>query len=109
MKFYSARCSQMSNISNIKTRSNFFKNTFFSSTISEWNKLDRDIRSCNSLNVFKLSFSKFVRPVANSVFDINIPYGLKLLTRLRFGLSQLRYRKFRHILRTILTQYVPVV
>ena len=50
----------------------------------------------DSLNVFKLSFLKFVRPVANSVFDINNPYRLKLLARLCLGLSHLHYHKFRH-------------
>ena len=96
VKFYSTRSSQIDNISSIKTRSNFFRNSFFSSTITEWNKLDCDIRNSDSLNVFKLSLLKFVRPVANSVFEINNPYGLKLLTRLRLGLSHLRYHKFRH-------------
>ena len=48
------------------------------------------------MNFFKLSLLKFLRPVANSVFEINNPYGLKLLTRLRLGLSHLRYHKFRH-------------
>ena len=48
------------------------------------------------MNVFKLSLLIFVRPVANNVFEINNPYGLKLLTRLRLGLSHLRYHKFRH-------------
>ena len=91
VKFYFTRSSQKSNIANIKTRSNFFINSFFSSTITEWNKLYRDIRNSNSLNVFKLSLLKFFRPVANSVFDINNPYGLKLLTILRLGLSHLRY------------------
>ena len=96
VKFYSTRSSQIDNISNLKTRSNFFRNSFFPSTITEWNKLDRDIRNSDSLNVFKLSLLKFVRPVANSVFEINNPYDLKLLTRLRLGLSHLCYRKFRH-------------
>ena len=100
VKFYSTRSSQIDNIktiiSNIKTRSNFFRNSFFPSTITEWNKLDCDIRNSDSLNIFKLSLLKFVRPVANSVFDINNPYDLKLLTRLRLGLSHLRYHKFRH-------------
>ena len=91
VNFYSARSSQIDNISNIKTSSNFFRNSFFPSTITEWNKLDCDIRNSDSLNIFKLLFLKFVRPVANSVFDINNPYGLKLLTRLRLGLSNLRY------------------
>ena len=99
VKFYSTRSSQIDNISNIKTRSNFFRNSFFSSTITEWNKLDCDIRNSDSLNIFKLSLLKFVRPVANSVFDINNPYGLKLLIRLRLGLSHLRYHKFRQFSR----------
>ena len=81
------------------SRSNFFRNSFFPSAITEWNKLDRDIRNSDSLNVFKLSLLKFVRPVANSVFEINNPYGLKLLTRLRLGLSYLRYHKFRQFSR----------
>ena len=96
VKFYSTRSSQFDNISNLKTRSNFFRNAFFPSTITEWNKLDRDIRNSDSLNVLKFSPLKFLRPVANSVFEINNPYGLKLLTRLRLVLSHLRYHKFRY-------------
>ena len=96
MKFYFTQSSQIDNISNIKTRSNFFSNSFFPSTVTEWNKLDRDIRNSDSLNVFKLSLLKFVRPVTNSGFETNNPYGLKLLTRLHLGLSHLRYHKFRH-------------
>ena len=96
VKFYSTQSSQINNIFNIKTRSNFFRNSFFTSAITGWNNLDRDIRNSASLNVFKLSLLKFVRPVANSVFDIDNPYGLKLLTRLSLGLSHLRYHKFRH-------------
>ena len=95
VKFYSTPSSQIDNISTIITTSNFFRNSFFPSTMTEWNKLDRDIRNSDSLNVFKL-FLKFVRPVANSVFEINNPHGLKLLTRLRLGLSHLRYHKFIH-------------
>ena len=45
--------------------------------------------------MLKLSLLKFVRPVANSVFDIKNPYGLKLLTRLPLGISHLHYHKFR--------------
>ena len=96
MKFYSTRSSQIDNISNLKTRSNFFRNSFFPSTITEWNKLDHGIRNSDSFHVFKLSLLKFVRPVVNSIFEVNNPYGLKLLTRLRLGLSHLHYHKFRH-------------
>ena len=95
-KFYFTRSSQIDNISNIKTRSNFFRSSFFCPTVTEWNKLDCDIHNSDSLKVFKLSLLNFFRPVANSVFEINNPYGLKLLTRLCLGLSHLRYYKFRH-------------
>ena len=93
-KFYSTRSTQIDNISNIKTRSNFFQKFFFFSAITGWNKLDRDIRNGDSVNVLKLSLLKFVRPVANSDFEINIPYGLKLLTRLRLG--WVIYHEFTH-------------
>ena len=65
VKFYSTQSSQIDNISNIKTRSNFFKNYLFPSTITEWKKLDRDIRNSDSLNVFKLYLLKFVTAVAD--------------------------------------------
>ena len=96
VKFYSTRSSQINNISNIKTRNNFFRNSFFLSKITEWNKFDRDIRNSDSLDAFKLSLLKFIGTVANSFFDINDPYGLKLLTRLDLGLSHLRFHKFRY-------------
>ena len=96
VKFYSTQSSKIDNVSNIKTRSNFFRNSFFPPTIIGWSKLDRDIRKSDSLNVLQLSLLRFVRPVVNSVFELNNPYGLKLLTRLRLGLSHLRYYKFRH-------------
>ena len=87
VRFYSTRSSQIDNISNLKTRSNFFRNSFFPSTVTEWNKLDRDICNSDFLNVFKLPLLKFVGPVANSVFEISNPYDLKLLTRLRLDFS----------------------
>ena len=41
-------------------------------------------------------FLKFIRPSGNSVFNCHNPRGLKLLTRLRLGLSHLREHKFKH-------------
>ena len=37
-----------------------------------------------------------MRPRTNSIFDNHNPLGIKLLTRLRLGLSQLHQHKFRH-------------
>ena len=39
---------------------------------------------------------EFIRPSPNSIFDIYNPYGIKLLTRLRLGLSHLNEHKFKH-------------
>ena len=84
------------NIPAIKVKHNYFKNSFFPSAISEWNKLDLNIRNSASLNAFKKKLLNFLRPCSNSIFDIHSPLGIKLLTRLRQGLSPLHEHKFRH-------------
>ena len=48
------------------------------------------------VSIFKKNLLNFIRPSANSIFNIHNPYGIKLLTRLRLGLSHLRDHKFRH-------------
>ena len=78
------------------TKFNFFKNSFFPSTVIEWNKLDPNLRSAASLSVFKKNLLKFIRPSPNSVFNCHNCKGIKYLTRLRLGLSHLREHKFKH-------------
>ena len=39
---------------------------------------------------------QFIRPSPNSIFNCHNPKGVKLLTRLRLGLSHLRDHKFKH-------------
>ena len=39
---------------------------------------------------------EFVEPSPNSVFGICNPYGIKLLTSVRLGLSPLNEHKFKH-------------
>ena len=58
--------------------------------------LDYNIRSSESLNVFKSKVIKFVRPKANSSFNCLNHTGVKLTTRLLLGLSQLREHKLKH-------------
>ena len=58
--------------------------------------MDLNIRNSESLNVFKNSLLKFICPSGNSVFNCHNPRGVKLLTRLRLGLSHLREHKFKH-------------
>ena len=74
----------------------FSKTPFFPAVVSEWNSLNIDIRNSSSINVFKKELLKFIRPEPNSTYNINDIKGLKLLTRLRLGLSHLGDHKFRH-------------
>ena len=52
----------------MNVKHNFFKNTFFPSTIIEWNKLDLEICNSASFDSFKESIGKFIRPAPNSIF-----------------------------------------
>ena len=83
-------------IPTVKAKHRFFENSFFPATLSEWNDLDYSLRNAPSINVFKQNILKFIRLSPNKVFNIYIPHGLKLLTRLRLGLSHLRGQKFNH-------------
>ena len=74
----------------------FSKILFFPSAIIEWNNLDPNLRNSKSISVFKEKILNFIRPSPNSVFDIRNPKGIKLITRLRLGLSHLREHKFKH-------------
>ena len=67
----------------------------FSSTI-EWNKLSREVRNSENIRIFKKRLLELIRPSPNNIFDIYNPYGIKLLTRLRLGLSHLNEHKFKH-------------
>ena len=84
------------NIPFFKTRHTFFKNSFFPSTIIEWNKLDHNIRNSSSFNIFRKIILKIIRPSANSLFDCHNLKEIKFITRLPVVLSHLRERKFKH-------------
>ena len=77
-------------------RHDFFKKSFFPSTVIEWNKIEKNIRKSESFNIFKKSILKFIRPSPNRVYNCHNPKGIKLLTRLSVGLSHLREQKFKH-------------
>ena len=84
------------NIPHINVKHQFFKNSYFPSTIIEWDKLDSNIRNSETLNTFKSNIFKLIRSTANSIFGCNNLIGVKLLTRLRLGLSHLREHKFNY-------------
>ena len=86
----------VANVPSLSFKHNFFKNTFFPSAILEWNKLDPFLRNSAGYNVFINNISKFIRPSPNTIFQCHNPKGIKLVTRLRLGLSHLREHKFKH-------------
>ena len=86
----------------INARTDLFQFSFFPYCIKEWNNLASSIRASNSIDIFKNSLLRFVRPRGSSVYGIHNPLGLKLLTRLRVGLSHLGEHKFRHNFRDTL-------
>ena len=84
------------NIPLLKIKHNYFRNSFFPSSIVEWNKLSREVRNSENIRIFKKRILEFIRPSPNSIFDIYNPYGIKLLTRLRLGLSHFNEHTFKH-------------
>ena len=89
------------------SRTDYFQNSFFPSCINEWNKLNPDITDIKSSITFRNSLLKSIKPLPNNVFDACDPHGLKLLTRLRVGLSHLRDHKFKHGFNNILNPFCP--
>ena len=88
--------SNANDIPQFKVKHNFFQNSFSRSVVIEWSKLYQNIRHSENLFIFKKKLLKFIRPSRNSVFRCHNPKGIKLLTRLRVGLSHLREHKFKH-------------
>ena len=80
----------------LSVKQDYFKNSFFPSTIIEWNNLDSNITNSENLVLFKNRILAFIRPSANSTFHCLNPNGLKLITRLRLGLGHLHFHKFKH-------------
>lgn len=77
-------------------RTERYHDSFFPFCISEWNKLDVRIRNLPSVSSFKNAILKFMRPEANSVFNVTDNKGVVFLNRLRVGFSHLREHKYRH-------------
>ena len=84
-----------------KISHNFFKNSLFPSTIIEWSNLDPSLRNSKSFVDFKDSILKFIRPSPSNVFNYNYYKGIRLITRLRIGMSHLREHKFSIIFKIV--------
>ena len=64
--------------------------------MTEWNNIDISIHNSSSCDIFKNLISRFIRPKPNKISSTQNFNGLKLLTRMRLGLSHLADHKFRY-------------
>ena len=80
-------------------------NQHFPSSSFNWNQLGTNIQNYASLEIFKRELLIFIRPKPAGVYKIHHPKGLKLLTRLRLGISHLCEHKFRHNFNDTIDQF----
>ena len=83
------------NITTYSCRTDAFKYSFLPWMINEWNKLNFNIQTSN-FNIFRANLIKIIRPIPNPIFSTFNPLGLKMITRLRLGLSHLNEHRFNH-------------
>ena len=68
----------------------------FATTISEWNTLVSKIRQSKTLLTFQNGLINIWRSFIQPIYNVHNSVGLKLLTRVRLGLSHLSQHKFNH-------------
>ena len=94
-------------IGQIRARTTRFKTSFYPDCLSEWNKVDPEIRLSPSLNIFKTKLSKLIRSTPKLVYGIRDPKGLAILTQSRVGLSKLNFHGFGHNFRDTVNPLCP--
>ena len=67
-----------------------YVNSFFPYTIKAWKNLDEEAKMKSSVASFKKHLNKYIRPSGHSFFGISDKIGIKLLTKIRIGFSDLR-------------------
>ena len=73
-----------------------FSNSFLSSILDEWKKLDKGVQRSPSISVFKRNLLQIIRPIKSPVYNICDIQSVKMLTRLRVQFSPLKEHRFRH-------------
>ena len=88
-------------------RTEKYQSSFHPNCISEWNKLDPEIRNVPSIAMFKTRLLSIIRPPAKSIFGIHDPIGLSYLSQTRVGLSKLDFHKFKHNFKDTINPMCP--
>ena len=69
----------------VNTEQNFFKKSFFPSTVIEWNKLDPHLRKSDTFLVLKAIFLSSYDHLQTLVYNCHNPRGIYLLQDLIFA------------------------
>ena len=69
----------------VNTKQNFFKKSFFPSTVIEWNKLDPHLRKSDTFSVLKAIFLSSYDHLQTLVYNCHNPRGIYLLQDLIFA------------------------
>ena len=80
----------------LRIKHNLFEKPLFPLTVIEWSNLDPNLRNENSFHFFKNKILQFIKATLNSFFNCHNLRGIKLVTRLRTGLSHMLEQKFKH-------------
>ena len=73
-----------------RCRATFFQNSFLPFAITEWNKLDSDIKNIDSHAMLRKKLLAFIRALGNDTYGIYDLLSIRLLNRYRLGFSHLR-------------------
>ena len=94
-------------VGRIRAGTHKYLSSFYPNCISEWNKLDPEIRLAPSVAIFKAKLLSKIRPPAKSIFGIHDPVGLGYLFQIRVGLSKLNFHRFKHNFRDTVNPMCP--
>ena len=78
------------------SRTERYANSYFPYSIKMWKELDDEAKSKPSVQSFKTYLNSFIRPPGHSFFGVRDKFGVKLLTKIRVGFSDLRDHRFDH-------------
>ena len=90
-----------------KFRTKLFRNSFFPYAVNECNNLDNIIKLSELYIMFRKRMLNLIIPKYNETYGIHNPTVLKLLTRMRLGLSHYNYNKFYQNFRDCINPLCP--
>ena len=100
-RIYKTRASEHNNIKIFRTRTENFKQSFFTFCVHEWWKLDVSLRKAKNIKRFKSMSKDLFNLKQKSLFTIHDLAGAKLLPRLRLLKQQITCSCVYHFLQKI--------